>query len=397
MYKLGIIGTGCRGIDCFGTLLKRYPEVVIAALCDPNRVRMELAAKRLEIEPAFYSDGNAMFAGENLDAVVITSPDFCHEENALSALKAGVDVLIDKPLATTAKGCRNIIAAAATHRKIAMMGFNLRHHPTLKRLKEIVAAGTLGRILMIENREFYSGGRTYMARCNRRYELCGGLWIHKGSHDFDVFNWLLNFPEPVRVSASAGNRVFVPEGLPFTPPPGVTPGPTCHECPCRELCPDGFTYDRPEWSDAAAACDGYRKDLCLYLSDKNVHDSGIALVEYADGTRASHLECFVTGVNDRLYTVIGDRGQAEVSLERRGIRITPRWRGETATYVLPPPDGNHGGADPLLVEAFVAALKGERSGGDATLEQGLWATAVGQAAEISSREHRMVALAELPQ
>jgi predicted dehydrogenase len=395
--KVGIIGAGSRGILAFGKTIATRSDAQVVALCDPNQVRMEFAAKDLGFKPNFHASVEAMLAGEKLDAVVIASPDFCHESNAVAALSHGVHVLLDKPLATTVKACQNIISAAEKPGKILMMGFNLRHHEVLKRLKKLIADGVLGRVFLMENREFYDGGRTYMSRWNRLYAKSGGLWVHKGSHDFDVFNWLLDFPKPVKVSAFAGVDVLNSQHIPFAVQPGVPVGPTCHQCPYGEICPDINKTDdiqNSPWSDRAVALDGYSKDLCMYTSDKDTHDNGIAMVEYENGVKASHLECFVTSMSDRLYTVVGDLGQAEVSLEQRLITIRPRWSKEVITHHIPEAQGGHGGADPMLINAFFRVLKGEEKN-SSTTEQGMWATAIGQAAEISRREERTVKVAEL--
>ncbi len=397
IFKVGIIGAGSRGVETFGKTITGRPDAQVVALCDPNPVRMEFASKMLGISPKFYTSVETMLAAEKLDAVVITSPDYCHEANAVAALKGGVNVLIDKPLATTVKGCQAIMGAAEKSGKTIMMGFNLRHHDVLKRLKQLISDGVLGRIFLMENREFYDGGRTYMSRWNRLYANSGGLWIHKGSHDFDVFNWLLDFPKPVKVSAFAGIDVLNPQHIPFAVKPGVPVGPTCRQCLYNGTCPDVYKIadlQNSAWSDRALAADGYAKDLCMYTSDKDTHDNGIAMVEYENGVKASHLECFVTSVNDRLYTVVGDRGQAEVSLEKRTILIRPRWSQEVITHQIPEVQGGHGGADPMLVEAFFKVLKGEEQN-TSTTEHGLWSTAIGQAAEISRREERTVKLNEL--
>ncbi|MEI6165653.1 MAG: Gfo/Idh/MocA family oxidoreductase [bacterium] len=397
IFKVGIIGAGSRGIETFGKTITGRQDAQVVALCDPNPVRMEFASKMLGILPNFYTSVEAMLAAERLDAVVITSPDYCHEANAVEALKGGVNVLIDKPLATTVNGCQAIMGAAEKSGKTIMMGFNLRHHDVLKRLKQLISGGVLGRIFLMENREFYDGGRTYMSRWNRLYANSGGLWIHKGSHDFDVFNWLLDFPKPVKVSAFAGIDVLKPQYIPFVVKHGVPVGPTCRQCPYRETCPDVFKIadlQNSAWSDRALAADGYAKDLCMYTSVKDTHDNGIAMVEYENGVKVSHLECFVTSLNDRLFTVVGDRGQAEVSLEKRTILIRPRWSQEVITHQIPEAQGGHGGADPLLVEAFFKVLKGEETN-TSTTEHGLWSTAIGQAAEISRREERTVKVAEL--
>jgi len=326
---------------------------------------------------------------------VITSPDAYHAENAVNALNAGVDVLLDKPLATTVEGCKKILAAAKKSGKSPMIGFNLRHHMVLKRLKEIIDSGTLGRIFLIENREFYNGGRTYMARWNRKYAISGGLWIHKGSHDFDVFNWLLDFPKPVKVTAFAGIDVLNPDNLPFEKDPNIPVGPNCRQCAYKTVCKDRYDIeDDPEWSTDAIKEDNYYRDLCIYTSDKDVHDNGIAIVEYENGIKASHLECFITSVDDRRYTVIGTRGQAEVSLTERTIKVCPRWSKETILHKIPELEGGHGGADPMLIEAFLETVKGN-SPNCSTAEQGMLSTAIGQAAEISRREERLVRMDEL--
>ena len=395
--KVGIVGAGGRGILCFGKEIVTRNDAQVVALCDPNPGRMELAAKELGFNPKFHTSVKDMIAAEKLDAVVITSPDFCHESNAVDALDSGANVLIDKPLSTTVKGCRNIIDAAERAGKVIMMGFNLRRHAVLKKLKKLVSEGVLGRIFLIENREFYSGGRTYMSRWNRLYAKSGGLWVHKGSHDFDIFNWLLDFPKPVKVSAFAGVDVLNPQHIPFEVKPGVPVGPTCHQCRYGEICPDIFRDEEVRkslWGDSAARVDGYSRDLCMYTSDKDTHDNGIAIVEYENGAKASHLECFVTPISDRRYTLVGDLGQAEVSLEKRIITVYSRWGQEVTTHYIPEAQGGHGGADPMLTDSFFRVLKGEEKN-TSTIEHGMWSTAIGQAAEISRREERTVKIAEL--
>ena len=393
--KFGIIGTGGRGGEGFGQRIGKREDVLIQALCDPNPVRMKAAAERFANHPACYATVEELLTAERLDAVLITSPDYCHEDNAVAALKRGVHVLVDKPLATAVQGCRNIIQAAEEAGKTVMIGFNMRHHPAIRRLKQIVDEGTLGRVFLIECRSFYNFGRTYMSRWNRKREYSGGLWVHKGSHDFDVLQWLLGFPRPVKVSATAGINVFTPEHIPFEVAPGTQVGPTCHECAYLETCPDGVPFTDVAWSDEARAVDGYDKDLCIYTSDKDVHDNGNAIVEYDNGARASYLECFVTADGDRLFTVVGDRGLAEVSVHRdRTIVVRPRWNKETIRYDIPEEPGGHEGADPLLIEEFLDVIRG-RKANVSTAEEGMWATAVGQAAEISRRENRTVLMNEL--
>jgi len=125
------------------------------------------------------------------------------------------------------------------------------------------------------------------------------------------------------------------------------------------------------------------------MSDLSVHDNGFAIVEYENGVRASHMECFTAGMSDRLYTVVGTLATAQASLGKREIVITKRWTKERITYEIPEVDGSHGGADPGLVASFVAAVKGEKVP-QASLVEGMYSTAIAEAAELSREEDRTV-------
>ena len=395
--RIAIVGTGSRGTHCFGKILLERPDVEIAAFCDPNPVRARSAMDFLKINLPLYSSVEEMAKKEKLDGAVITAPDYLHRNCAVAALRAGWNILIDKPLATNVRDGRDIIETARETGKTVMIGFNLRHHAVLKRMKKIIEEGTLGRVFLAECREYYDGGRTYMSRWNRLFSNTGGLWIHKGSHDFDVLNWLLGFPKPLRVSSFAAVNALTPAGIPFPLEAGHEPGPSCKNCYYANKCKDRYALKEDEYrlfSEEAAKVDGYIKDRCMYLSDKDNHDNGLSIVEYENNIKISMMECFICSKNGRIYTLIGDRGLAEVDLEARTITVIPRWHGEKVTYHVNDEKGGHGGADPKLVDTFCRVLRGEIAA-PSTAEHGLLATAIGLAAEISRREHRMVEMSEL--
>ncbi|MBQ7206574.1 MAG: Gfo/Idh/MocA family oxidoreductase [Lentisphaeria bacterium] len=395
--KLAIVGTGSRGFGCFGQLLSKRDDVDLVALCDTNPVRVRAAAELLNISPRFYGSIDEMAKKETLDGVIITTPDCEHYACAMKALKTGWNVLIDKPLATNAKDGKALIRQAKKSGKSLMIGFNLRHSEVLKRLKKLIDDGVLGRVFIAENREFYGGGRTYMSRWNRSFAKTGGLWIHKASHDFDIFNWLLGFPKPLRVSSFAAVNVLDKDHLPFKLERNIKPGPDCNHCHYQKKCKDSYVLSGDAlklWGDEAVAADGYVKNVCMYLSDKDNHDNGLAMVEYEGGIKVSLFETFICNTSDRIYTIAGDKAVAEVSLTNRTITVTPRWGGDVVTYHVEIPEGGHGGADPSLVDTFCRIVRGEEQS-TSTAEHGLLATALGQAAEMSRRQHRMVEMSEV--
>lgn len=394
-FKVGLIGCGGRGKGFGNRLLEIPGRCELTGIADPNTVRAETAMKQLDTSCPVYADTAELLARSDVDAVVITSVDSQHKEHAVAALRSGKHVFIDKPLATTTADCLEVTQVAQDCGKVLYMGFNMRHDPVLMRLKRIAEEGGFGRIFSVQALEFYSGGKTYMARWNRLKKHSGGLWIHKGSHDFDVINWIIG-ARPVRVSAFASVSTLNPEGLPFELEAGEEAGPCCARCAVSHKCPDASKSKGREgmFGDDAEQLDGYRRDLCIYLSDKDTHDQGVAIVEYENGITAHHCEYFVTPISTRRYFVMGDRGQAEADLKDSRIVYRPRWAPEESEIRIRRGQGGHGGADANLMTDFLDCIETGKAP-RANVADGTWSVAVGEAAEISRAEKRVVEISEL--
>ena len=242
--RIGIIGAGGRGTHSFGRAISRdhADTARVVAFADTNLVRARAAVEWLEIQADVHEDAEELVKRRDVDAVVVTSPDYLHEAHAVMAFKHRKHVFIDKPLATTVDGCLKVVEASKRAQKILYMGFNMRHHCVIRRMKKLAAEGAFGDIFSIQAVEHYNGGRTYHSRWNRLKKYSGGLWIHKGSHDFDVINHLMGKVRPVRVSCFANVFVFKPERLPFKTRRGVKPGPTCGSSRGTASVPDGAAW-----------------------------------------------------------------------------------------------------------------------------------------------------------
>ena len=404
--RIGIIGAGSRGIQSFGGLLTRNHSDTceVVALADPNRARAQAGMRYLGIEADIHADFHDMVARRDIDAVVVTTPDYLHEDACVAAFKQRKHVLVDKPLAVTGKGCLRVIAAARRARKLLYMGFNLRQDIVVRKIKELIVRGTFGDIFSLHAVEHYNGGRTYMSRWNRLKKFSGGLFIHKGSHDFDVLNWFMDEIRPYRVSCFANVSVFKREGLPFKVRRGVKPGPTCSVCKYGDECPDRFvvapagietaTMRAEMWSEETAKADGYYKDLCMYLSDKDTHDQGIAIIEYENGATACHAEYFATPFSGREYVIEGTRGHGEGDVHGNRIEIRPRWSGDRIVHHVERAGGGHGGADPVMVAEFVECLRKGRQPTASGID-GAWSVAIGEACEMARAKGRVVKISEV--
>jgi len=148
------------------------------------------------------------------------------------------------------------------------------------------------------------------------------------------------------------------------------------------------------WAEDAIAEDGYRKDLCMYLSDKDTHDQGIAIIEYDNGATASHSEYFATPITNRHYQVEGTRGHAEADLHGRWVEVRPRWTDERVEHRIEAESGGHGGTDPKMCAEFLRCIL-EKERPSASGVDGAWSVAVGEACELSRAEKRVVEIAEV--
>ena len=142
----------------------------------------------------WISDLDAMLEDETLRGVVIAAPAVHHFDLARRCLEAGKDVLVEKPLALTAKAGSELTDLAEQMDRILMVGHVLRYHPAVLRLKELVDAGTLGKI-----RYIYSN-RLNIGRLRTEENV---LWSF-APHDISLILMLLDNEEPKAVCAHGG-------------------------------------------------------------------------------------------------------------------------------------------------------------------------------------------------
>ncbi|MGD8238741.1 MAG: Gfo/Idh/MocA family oxidoreductase [Armatimonadota bacterium] len=139
---MAIIGAGVMGAR-YAAVLADCESAELRAVCDLD----EGKAARVAAEhgaPATYADCDTMLASEELDAVVVATPDFAHRAPAEACLAAGTHVLCEKPLATTLEDCEAIAAAVERAGRKFMVSYGNRHRMNAQRIKQILDSGQLG-------------------------------------------------------------------------------------------------------------------------------------------------------------------------------------------------------------------------------------------------------------
>ena len=139
------------------------------------------------------------------EIVLICTPPVYHVEEALAALQARAHVFIEKPLSHESSGIQALISEARRHDRVVQIGYNMRFHPGLQILKELIDSEKLGRVLWlnVEVGQYLPDWRPwqhYRESYSARQELGGGI-ILDGSHELDYICWLLGRPTEVTCRA----------------------------------------------------------------------------------------------------------------------------------------------------------------------------------------------------
>jgi predicted dehydrogenase len=143
MLDIGVVGAGIRG-RMFAGALRQLPDVRVVAVADPSPAGADLAA---ELGATAHPNHRELLASHDLAGLVVATPDFAHRDAAVDAARAGVGLLVEKPLATDVEQAREIEAAVAAAGVPAMVAFENRWNPRFVVVRQEVESGALGRVL----------------------------------------------------------------------------------------------------------------------------------------------------------------------------------------------------------------------------------------------------------
>jgi predicted dehydrogenase len=195
--RLGVVGLGniatlhCNRLESAGL------ASVIAGGVDVDPDAREEFSEEYDVPT--YADREQLY--DNVDAVLVTTPNKFHEEYVVGALEAGLDVFVEKPLAHTVESAERIAAAAGEAEGFCMVGFHNRFRNPVQALVGYRDDGTLGEVSHVEadyiRRRGIPGRGSWFTR---RDVSGGGSLIDIGVHAVDLSLYLLGFPEVVEVT-----------------------------------------------------------------------------------------------------------------------------------------------------------------------------------------------------
>ena len=196
--RIGVVGAG--GIAA-AHLQSIGPKVGAraVAIADVNVAAARERAEKAGI-PAVYEDYRDLIADPQVDAVLVCVPNFLHAPVSIAALKAGKHVLCEKPMATTVADARQMVEVAKANQRTLMLGQHYRYIAEVRKAKELIAQGVLGRIYFAKTgwirRKGIPGWGSWFTQKERSG---GGCLIDIGVHMLDVAWYLMGSPAPERV------------------------------------------------------------------------------------------------------------------------------------------------------------------------------------------------------
>lgn len=239
-WRVGLIGTGWYGKSDLFRLIQVAPVEVIA-LCDVDKNQLAGAAKLVSQRqksgktPRLYGDYRKMLSENELDIVLIGTPDHWHSLQMIDSVKAGAHVYVQKPISVDVMEGEAMVAAARKYNRVVQVGTQRKSTPHLiEAKKNIVDAGLLGKISHVEmccyyhmkangnplvepvpdflDYEMWTGPaplRPYDGLPHIRWwrtfmEYGNGIMGDMCIHMFDTVRWMLKLGWPKRISSTGG-------------------------------------------------------------------------------------------------------------------------------------------------------------------------------------------------
>src|SRR5262249_30222720 len=173
--RIGVVGAGAIAQTAHLPVLAKMRGASLVAICDNDQSKARGLADRFGI-PDVFTDIEDLLELDELDAVVIATPNHLHEPHVLSALASKVHVLCERPLSLTSRGVERILTAAARAERTVTVANNHRYRTDVQTLSRFIQGGELGKLIGIRAGA-YTFRRPAAGWRNRRAEAGGGVFL----------------------------------------------------------------------------------------------------------------------------------------------------------------------------------------------------------------------------
>jgi predicted dehydrogenase len=370
--KVLLAGAGSRGMYAYAEYARNNPKMMrIVAVAEPNEV------KRKKIQADHHIPDNLAFAGweqafeklPDVDGVIIATQDKHHAGPLAQAMARNLPILCEKPIVPTLEECRAIEKESASFTKVFMICHVLKYTSFFSKIKELLDAGRIGRLIgidLIENVGHLHLSHSFVRGNWRNLAESSPMILAKSCHDMDMLHWLAGAPCE-SLSSYGALHYFNAENAPPGAPPRCLDG-----CPHMLSCPYHvskiYLTDYVGWPANVISTDlsiaGRLKALetgpygrCVFHCDNDVVDHQTVAMKFTNGVSANFTMSGFTMEIHRNITLFGTGGEITGDMEEARITIKDFSSRNAEVITLASPIGGHSGGDVNLVSDFVRSIR----------------------------------------
>lgn len=387
-----IIGGGAR-CEILLPLLVKYSNYHITAIIENNcdshqKIRVQL--DQLGAEETLIFESLTSFSESSLsgklqaipgDVAFILTPEWTHVNIFEELIKADYNIFIEKPLATIEEDVLKIQKLAMKTDRVVQVGFVLRYTSFYQIIKDAVASGKLGTLVMIEMSErlLPISGASNRRRWHRLKKNTGGFLNEKSSHDLDVMCWLKeNQGKPIKVFSHGGQHFFNRHEMPLNC--GV-----CNDMGCI------YRFKGDINQNSYNAEGKIPTDTCVYNSDADIMDNQSVIISFSDGTQGIFTLLNVSGVDGREIRIHGTKGMLYGSSNYNKITIHEYRNNKKQELPIPDCESGHYGGDAAIIDEFFHCVKSGKQS-NSTISDGVQASLLAFAADKSVIDKNVINL-----
>ncbi len=433
--KVILVAAGNRSMIYSKYALKEPDKMQIVGVVEPNEIRRKSAQEQYGIseDMCFATVEELCARGKIADAVINGTMDRLHVPTSLPLLKAGYDILLEKPFCVNNDEMQLLHETAKQYGRKVMICHVLRYAPFYRAVKDVILSGELGDIYSIQLNEHVNYTHTDAAYVRGKWASdidCGTpMLLAKSCHDMDLMMWLMDGSTPVSVSSYGNEFIFAKEKKP------PMAGTRCLvDCPIEKDCVYsarrqyvetltrwcGYVWvtdekegvnilnstpdlTKEEMIESLKTHNPFGKCVWECKRDTNVDHQSV-MVNFDNGAVGTFNMIGGTAKSERNIHIIGTKGELKGVFDQSKFVISKICPEEISGYAEEVIDlnisgdmsgehGGHGGGDLRLVADFVELIQGgEPSVSCTSLEKSMLSHKTVFCAEIARKENRIVSM-----
>jgi len=186
---VGIIGLGAGG-ELHLRACRKNPHLETVAVCDSIGEKARKVAEKYNI-PYFYTNYTRMLKQDNIEIIIVASPDCFHAEQSIAALETGKHVIVEKPMTNNIADCEKIIQAVEKSQRKLIVNQICRFNPRFMEIKKRVDKGILGELFYVEADYRHNIENLIVKGWRGKKENYHTPFLGGGCHAIDLLRWIV--------------------------------------------------------------------------------------------------------------------------------------------------------------------------------------------------------------